>query len=71
MIIYLIGATLTFSLLVSAFLKDESTSNSDTLSWIVVSVGSLFWFICLPSIVCRKLVAVHRLLAPVFSSQTA
>ncbi|MBD1850454.1 hypothetical protein [Leptolyngbya sp. FACHB-711] len=71
MVFYLIGATLTFGLLLSAFLKDESTSNSDLSSWIVVLVGSLLWFICLPSVIYKRVATVRRLLAPVFSGQTA
>lgn len=71
MVFYLIGTTLTFGLLLGAFLLDNSTSKSDLSSWTVVVVGSLFWVICLPSVLYKAITTLRRLLAPVFSGQTA
>ena len=50
MILYFTGAALTFGILLNAFLKDRSTPKTDLVSWLVVGVGSLIWFITLPCI---------------------
>lgn len=71
MVLYLIGSTLTFGLLMSAFLQDKSTSKSDILSWLVVTVGSLIWFVCLPFIIRKKLAGVRRHVSPAVSGQAA
>lgn len=71
MVLYLVGASLTFSLLLNAFLKDESTSNSDFYSWSVVLVGSLLWFVSLASIARKKLAEVQKFSTPELPGQSA
>lgn len=71
MVLYLIGASLTFSLLLHAFLKDDSTANSDVYSWVVVVIGSLLWFVSLASIARKKFVAARRFLTPELPGQSA
>ncbi len=55
MILYLTGATLVFGILLSAFLKDNSTCKSDITSWLVVLIGTLVWPLVLPSMVLKQL----------------
>jgi uncharacterized membrane protein len=55
MIFYLVGATLTFSILLNAFYKDTTTSKTDVVSWLVLFVATLIWFITLPGILKKKL----------------
>jgi hypothetical protein len=55
MTLYFTGATLVFGILLSAFLKDNSTSKSDVTSWLVVSIGTLAWPLVLPSMILKKL----------------
>jgi hypothetical protein len=55
MILYFTGATLVFGILLSAFLKDNSTSKSDVTSWLVVLIGTLVWPLVLPSMILKKL----------------
>lgn len=54
MVIYLIGATCTSGILLNAFLRDRSTPKTDLLSWKLLLVASLVWFIILPYILCQK-----------------
>jgi hypothetical protein len=63
MMTYLLGTTITFSILLNAFLKDGSTAKTDALSWLVVLVGALLWFITLPFIARKKLLEAQN--APV------
>jgi hypothetical protein len=55
MILYFTGATLVFGILLSAFLKDNSTSKSDVTSWLVVLIGTLVWPLVLPSMILKQL----------------
>ncbi|WP_088892247.1 hypothetical protein [Leptolyngbya ohadii] len=71
MTFYLIGASLTFSLLLNAFLQDEFSPNSDLSSWMVVLVASLLWFVCLPCVIRKKFTGVLRWLFPVSAEQEA
>lgn len=48
MIIYLLGALTTSTLLLVAFLMDETTSIANIGSWLVVLVASLMWPLALP-----------------------
>ncbi|MGP1385008.1 MAG: hypothetical protein ACTS2F_15705 [Thainema sp.] len=48
MIIYLLGALTTGTLLLVAFLMDETTSITHVGSWLVVLVASLIWPLALP-----------------------
>lgn len=48
MIIYLLGALTTGTLLLVAFLMDETTSIASIGSWLVVLVASLMWPLALP-----------------------
>jgi hypothetical protein len=55
MTLYFIGATLVFSILLRAFLKDSSTLKSDVTSWLVVLIGTLVWPLVLPSMILKQL----------------
>jgi hypothetical protein len=55
MTLYFTGATLVFSILLRAFLKDSSTSKSDVTSWLVVLVATLVWPLVLPSMILKQL----------------
>jgi hypothetical protein len=55
MTLYFTGATLVFSILLGAFLRDNSTSKSDVTSWLVVLVGTLIWPLVLPSMILKQL----------------
>jgi hypothetical protein len=55
MTLYFTGATLVFSILLGAFLRDNSTSKSDVISWLVVLVGTLIWPLILPSMILKHL----------------
>jgi hypothetical protein len=55
MTLYFIGATLVFSILLRAFLKDSSTPKSDVTSWLVVLIGTLVWPLVLPSMILKQL----------------
>jgi hypothetical protein len=55
MTLYFTGATLVFGFLLSAFLKDNSTSKSDVTSWLVVLIGTLVWPLVLPSMILKQL----------------
>ncbi|HEY9664800.1 MAG TPA: hypothetical protein V6C65_40695 [Allocoleopsis sp.] len=61
MTVYVAGATLTFSLLLNAFLKDHSTSKTDTASWLVLGIATLFWFIALPCILRQRMIQSRTL----------
>lgn len=56
MMIYLIGTTITFGILLNAFLSDRSTSKADALSWLVLLIGTTLWFVILPFMIRRKLI---------------
>lgn len=58
MAIYLVGATLTFSTCLNAFLKDSSTSKTDLNSWLVLLFATALWPVALPSVVRKKLAGV-------------
>lgn len=45
---YLIVVVAVFLVLLSAFLTDCVASKIDKLSWAVLVLGSLFWFIAIP-----------------------
>lgn len=55
MTLYLAGTFLTFTFLLTAFLKDTSTSKTDRLSWMVLLIATLLWPIVVPSILRKKL----------------
>ena len=55
MTLYFTGAILVFGILLSAFLKDNSTSKSDITSWLVVLIGTLVWPLVLPSMILKQL----------------
>lgn len=57
---YFAGATLTFGILLRAFLKDNSTSKTDVTSWLVLAVGTLLWFITLPCILRQQVIAAKQ-----------
>jgi hypothetical protein len=48
MTVYFSGAALLFSIYMTAFLRDSSTSKSDVASWIVIAIATLLWPITLP-----------------------
>lgn len=48
MIIYLLGALTTGTLLLVAFLIDETTPIASLSSWIVLSIAALIWPLALP-----------------------
>jgi hypothetical protein len=54
MIIYLIGASFTFVLMLSIFLKDRSTPKTDLVSWKLLLVSALLWFVILPYVLCQR-----------------
>lgn len=55
MLFYSLGATFTFGLLLDAFHKDTETPKTDILSWAVLILATLIWFITLPRIMQKKL----------------
>ncbi|NJO42118.1 MAG: hypothetical protein HC769_32745 [Cyanobacteria bacterium CRU_2_1] len=52
---YLIGAIVTFGILLNAFFKDSSTPKTQVLSWLVILIASLLWFATLPFVIRKKL----------------
>jgi hypothetical protein len=61
MMTYLLGTTITFSILLNAFLKDGSTKKTDVLSWLVVLIATLLWFVTLPFIARKRFLEVDKL----------
>lgn len=57
MVTYLAGVGFTAAILLNAFLKDASTPKTDILSWLLLLVSSLLWFIFLPLILRKKWMA--------------
>lgn len=55
MMTYLLGAVCTSSILLSAFLNDQTTLKTDVRSWIVLLLGTSLWFIVLPGIIGKRL----------------
>ncbi|WP_088893068.1 hypothetical protein [Leptolyngbya ohadii] len=55
MIFYSLGATLTFGILLDAFHRDTEAPKTDVLSWAVLIIATLIWFITLPRIMQKKL----------------
>ncbi|GAB4227359.1 MAG: hypothetical protein Kow00121_56000 [Elainellaceae cyanobacterium] len=55
MMTYLMGATCTCGILLSAFLSDHTTLKTDMRSWIVLLIGTSLWFLVLPSIIGKRL----------------
>jgi hypothetical protein len=55
MTLYFTGATVVFSMVLSAFLKDDSTPKTHPLSWVVIALATLAWPLVLPSMIRRKL----------------
>ena len=43
MMLYFTGATLTFGILMNAFMKDATTPKTDLCSWAVLSIGTVLW----------------------------
>lgn len=62
MMTYLIGAIVTFGIMLHAFLSDRASSKRDRISWSVLVVASLFWFVSLVFILRRKW-TTHRMLS--------
>jgi len=46
--IYVLNALVVALILLWAFLSDRSTPKTHRLSWIIVLLGSTFWFIAVP-----------------------
>lgn len=46
--VYWLVSLFVFLTLLGVFLADRSTPKSDRLSWLLVCVGSLIWFIAVP-----------------------
>ncbi len=57
MVTYLAGVGFTVAILLNAFLKDASTPKTDILSWLLIVVSSLLWFVSLPFILRKKWLA--------------
>ncbi len=57
MVTYLLGVILTMGLLLNAFLKDDSTAKTDLFSWSILLLSGSLWFIALPFILRKKLLA--------------
>lgn len=47
-LIYWLNAAIVALILLLAFLADRSTAKSQKMSWIIILVASLFWFIAIP-----------------------
>lgn len=60
MMIYLIGTTVTFGLLLNAFMNDRTTPKTDVLSWMVLLIGTSLWFVVLPMMISKKLTQLTR-----------
>lgn len=56
---YLTGATITFSILLNAFLKDTSTPKTHLLSWLVLLIATLLWFVTLPCVIRKQWLAAN------------
>lgn len=54
MVTYLAGVGFTVAILLNAFLKDASTPKTDVLSWLLLVVSSLLWFVFLPLILRKR-----------------
>jgi hypothetical protein len=67
MMTYLIGTTITFGVLLNAFLKDQSTAKNDVLSWFILLIGASLWFVAVPFII-RKKVFGARTASPAIAS---
>jgi hypothetical protein len=55
MTLYFTGAALVFSLLLNAFLKDDTTPKTHAASWVVLAIATVFWPLTLPSMVRKRL----------------
>lgn len=64
MMIYLIGATVTFGILLNAFMNDHTTPKTDVLSWMVLLIGTSLWFVVLPTMINKKLTQLSRDMSP-------
>lgn len=71
--VYLLVALVVFMMLLGVFLADNTTPKSDRLSWLLVCIGSLIWFVAIPlSIVelVRKILRRDVLPKPEFPWRT-
>ncbi len=57
---YTVGSLFTAVILISAFLKDSSTANTDRRSWAIVFLGASLWFAVLPFIIRKKLLGMKQ-----------
>ncbi|WP_416671630.1 hypothetical protein [Egbenema bharatensis] len=48
LMIYVANALIVALIMMTSFLSDRTTSKKHTLSWVVVAIASLFWFIAIP-----------------------
>ena len=54
MALYVAGACLVFSILLNAFLKDDSTPKTHSGSWLLLVMATILWPLVLPSIARKK-----------------
>ncbi|NEQ53791.1 MAG: hypothetical protein F6K11_27280 [Leptolyngbya sp. SIO3F4] len=55
---YVLPATVTFVIVLSAFFRDKAASKTSVLNWAFVLVAGALWPITLPFIVWKKLVSL-------------
>jgi hypothetical protein len=55
MTLYFTGALVVSSIILNAFLKDDSTPKTHISSWIVIALATLAWPVVLPFIIRKKL----------------
>jgi MFS-type transporter involved in bile tolerance (Atg22 family) len=51
MTIYFAGASVVFSILLTAFLKDGTTPKNHVSSWVFLAIATLVWPVVVPSMV--------------------
>ncbi|MGD1855789.1 MAG: hypothetical protein ACFB2W_16235 [Leptolyngbyaceae cyanobacterium] len=57
---YVLPATVTFLIALSAFFRDTAASKKSVFNWVFVVVAALLWPLTLPFIVWKKLLSVFN-----------
>lgn len=55
MLYYLLPGAIVFAISLRALLRDQTTSNSDVKSWLVIVIASLLWPLSLITMIRKKL----------------
>lgn len=59
MLVYLLGAFGAGSFWLNCFLRDETTPKTDLTSWIILTIATVAWPICLP-LSCLELLSKEK-----------